>query len=265
VAAAAVIDAGMPAARPEDAQYYRWTFALLGAELERPPQAASSDGPLLPGEVLEQLLGSEPLRFAPRTEASAWTERVIFEGEDDGLLATLRRRGAGDRLDRLTSPAREVIDEALLPLPAAPPTSVALAPRGETDPEEPLVDPWLSGFVSRMRRWLTGAPAPQPAPRSLRLVLEQAVEELGTSSAEIHHIGFSRRGRPIRYQLEEHRLVVNRDHPTVAAWVDGDRFRSPSTRRLFLAAVLSELNRAYQSVTAATEMQLLVELMQRQD
>lgn len=257
-----------------DRERIRWSLALLEAPLAEPPVAVGTEGEITARAILDELTERQAIWYsegrgqvdggfpgAPPgfVMAVEHNRGLIAALEGRSLRPLLREVGGASVATRAEPKPRPRPPRRPLPPPGAPIPAPSWSALGL---EPPLVDPWFSGLVSTVRGWF-GAPAPAPATPTLRGEIEVAIAGLRLPGLPVEAVGFSRRGRAIRYQKGHKRLVINRDHPAILTLIPPDGEMSDGGRRLLLAAIVSELNRAHEAVTAAAELEALGDLLER--
>lgn len=258
----------------------RWNAALLGVELPAILEAPTTEGTVTQPVVEEALRRGKIWWTAGEGSADgqfpgAAPPFILRDPADNPLLCVLRLR------------APAVLQE--LGGWAPPPTAVPVAPApapivAESDgprtlrpgelsgrpaiAEEPpadealIVDSWLDGLTRRVISVFKDVPPPAPVSADLREALEEIMAQLHLPRGAVESVAFARSGRPVRYEPEKSRLIVNRDHRAVRALLPADVDEPSSEALIALAAAgTSELNRALGSVTAAEEKHVLLLLM----
>ena len=253
-----------------------WTLALLEAPFEEPPVARGTEGEVAAAAVLSEIRERQAIWTTDRRgdadgQFPGTPPRFVLVAEDNrGLLAALEARSSRTIVRDLGGAVRaaaEKVRERRPPLPE--PLARYLSKRREgspvvepeATPEEPLVDPVFSGLVSTVRSWFGGG-APAPVPTTLRQILEAAIARLGLPGEPVLEVGFSRRGRAVRYDESNKRIVINRDHPAILALIPPDDEPAGASLRLVLAAIVGELNRSHEAVTATAELEALRYLLE---
>ena len=252
-----------------DIDVTRWSLALLGAELDPPPTVPVADG----------------TQRGPR--------QIVVEMKRRGELWVTDRRGSADgafpgtaRKPSFVLPSKGPLYELLtLRAPAIvrhlggvavdePPKSGRSVPTSEEAPIaaydlDPAVDPdaaveqsWFDGLKAKIVRSVLLLPEPAPATLALAHTLHSALSELDLPrNALIVDVKFSRSGRPLRWNGELQRIVVNRDHPAIRELLPAHEEPTPTSLLLLKAAVVSEMNRAHGAVTVAEEQNILLTLL----
>jgi hypothetical protein len=72
----------------------------------------------------------------------------------------------------------------------------------------------------------------------------------------VQSVAESKRGRPVRYDAEERRVIVNAQHPSVR-----DLRGDPARVLFLLVAAVSEINRELVPVTDAEEISVIMDLL----
>jgi hypothetical protein len=277
-AAVTMVDGGLDVAA-RDLARYRWSLALLGADLAEPPSALGLSVVSGAVERDEVSLDADAIRSELAAQSTIWfssgrgdvdgefPERepafVVLDGEDAGLLDVLETRALVPILRELGGrvvPVTEVSSERP-PSATVADEHAASARQAELPDDEVLVDPWFSGLATRLRRWVGAGRSPAPATASLRESIEEAIATLHLHGAPVAAVGLSRVGRAVRFQPRHKRLVINRDHPAIVALIPASASLGGHARRLLLAAIVGELNAAHESVTPATEQDALLRLL----
>ena len=244
---------------------YRWSFALLGVDLEPEPRAPTAAGDEVGPAEIRRELGQGDLIWH---SAQAGTSDGQFPDEpppfvllDDGgpLLDVLRARAPG-RLRELGGA------ESMAPVPPAArqPSEIVQQP-----PELPLVgdaeEATADGFLGGLRRWVVQAfaelPPPAPITRSLRETIGQRIVLLALTGHPVEEVAFARSGRAVRFQARRKRVVINRDHPAVLRLLPASEEPKPLALSLLVAAIVTEIDRAQEAVTPAEVLRVLTDLL----
>lgn len=276
-AAASMVNDVVDAVSELELDRVRWTLALLEAPISPPPIARGTEGDVTAAMVRDELGERQTLWYSRRrgdVEGSfpgTPPRFVLTAGENEGLFSALKARstrpilrevgGTGSPVALGPRGPRGARGRAAMPAPLARYLEKRRQVAPEAEPQEPLVDPLFSGLVSTVRAWFGGG-VPAPVPTTLREIVEGAIAGLGLPGDPVLAVGFSRRGRAVRYQKSQKRIVINRDHPTILALIPPDDEVADTSLRLVLAAVVSELNRAQETVTATAELEALRYLLE---
>ncbi len=290
VAGAAMLGTPIPSF---EADLYRWAFALLGAPLEEPPSAVLATGARVDVEAMRDALRTEEVIWFTEGRGDvdgAFPEElpifVLRRGHDARLVDLLERRATGTWLRELGGhelrahiEPPEVFDAREL---FSPQPIVAATPRHDDAPtievvevpapvpagepaaqEEALVDPFWSGVGRRVRTWFGETPAPAPTTTGLRSAIEKQLHSLPLPRGTIERVGFSRRGRAVRYDAANRRVIVNRDDPWVRRWLGDGEAPSEAGLERVAAAAVSEINLSERSVNRAVELEAILSLLEK--
>lgn len=287
LAAAAMLETPTPGF---DHDLYRWAFALLGVELSDPPAAELATGHRIgPDEVLTALQTEGVIWFSEgRGDTDGpFPEKlpsfVLRRGHDTGLIDLLERRATGPWLCELGGrelhadvepPGAFDATELFAPQPiaaevevaaqAAAPRSTAPAPESAPGEEtaEALVDPFWSGVSRRVRAWFGETRPPAPATTGLRSAIETRLARLPLPRGAVKGVGFSRRGRALRYDLPTRRIILHRDHPWVRRCLGDGAMPPEAGLERVAAAAVSEIHRARREVNRAIELEAILALLE---
>ncbi|MFO0736578.1 MAG: hypothetical protein U0270_11900 [Labilithrix sp.] len=122
-------------------------------------------------------------------------------------------------------------------------------------PSLPASEGFLAGLVRRVTELVTGGPQVlEETP--LTAALSEAIGALALTGQPVLYVQASKRGRPVTYDKDSRRLIVNARHPVVAGLAE----RRNGVLYLVLAA-LSEINRELVEVTDAEEVSKVLEML----
>lgn len=271
---------------------YQWNMGLLGFTSSTVPKARTSEG----GEVgLAEVMGELAGRgcvWVTRREGSAdgsFPEApppfILLDNtptRPPPLLTVLRGRAPREAVRELGAPpASSVIDPSESSVFVTPPAtrplyfadiviprvdalgSISSAAAAPAAPPAPAL-PWLERLRRRVALLFTSKKAPAdlalPEQNALCAALHQALGELGLVGGPVHEIIETKRGPAVRYDEENKRVLLNRQHRSLRWLRSSD---APSARDLsfLIAAIVSEINRALTGVTDAEERRVLLQLL----
>jgi hypothetical protein len=144
--------------------------------------------------------------------------------------------------------------------PTPPPEPLVAVPAPETAETPPSSDAPVSsegffqGLVRRVVELVT--PKGPPPDDALTSALSSAITAMKLTGTPVEIVVEARRGRAVRYDGENRRVVVNTSHEDVRALVN-----HPSRVLVLLAAAVSEVNRELESVTDAEELAVVRDLL----
>jgi hypothetical protein len=265
---------------------YRWDLALLGRPGGEAPVAPTCDGASVgPDQVLQELSTRGVLWYSEQrgsvagafpTEPPSFVllgcSALLEVLTQRALRGVLRELGgltvetAGAALEagaELGSTALAVAGlpgaEAAAPLELQPET--ATAPDTLSGLQTPVDPSWLDGLVQQVRSWFspTGEPLAVGARVELTDAVLDALERLALTGEPVAAVQCVSSGRPVRYDRNARRILLNHRHPVVSAL--GRQPLEPTALAMLVAAAVGEVNRALEAVTDSEECRALADLL----
>jgi hypothetical protein len=245
-----------PAVAVAAEEVYRFVLGRLPALVEAAARSRTKPDPAELGAYRWDLA---ILGLAPNLDVAA----ELAKDRPDPVLTRVAVRRAPHLVARPDDPA-----PAPLPpfAPDAPPdaidatdapaaTAARAAPGAAGAPDaSPPSEPFLAGLVRRLVELVS--PPPPPAESELTAALAGALRAMKLTGEPVATVIEARRGRPVRYEEDLRRLVVNTRHPHVRALAN-----DPSRMLFLLVAAVSEINRELLPVTDAEEHAVLLDLL----
>ncbi len=241
---------------------YRWNLALLGEDVGMKLCARTTEGAVDQHAVLDALARGHVWWTAERGSVAGHFPGdppafILRDGPDEVLLRVLRLRApiALREIGGLHAPLKPPRPDrhASQSAPRAPRLSPPVPPPAARR-VAPVESSWLSGLTRRVVSLFRELPEPAVATFGFAHGLRKTIADLEFVDDPVSGVAFARSGRPLRWRGSDQQIVVHRDHPSVLALVPTE-VDEPSDEALaaLAAAAMSELNRAYASVTAAEE------------
>ncbi|MBX3190946.1 MAG: hypothetical protein KF819_28380 [Labilithrix sp.] len=217
---------------------------------------------------------ARPRAAAESLAAYVWDLNLLGARTDQDPIAELAR----DRPDPIlmhvaARRAPALVDRAIGDPPAPPPSmpfesvdlvsafatvvEEAIAPAAPEEPEEPLRAkvPFFRGLFRRVIAVIS--PPPEvPAASPLTADLTRALHAMKLTGDPVRLVAEVKRGRPVRYEPDEGRVLVNVEHASLRRLVD-----HPSRVLFLLVAAVSEINRELVPVTDAEELAVIMDLL----
>jgi hypothetical protein len=251
---------------------YQWNMGLLGSAAVRVPVERSADGkPIHLVDVLAELERSGCL-WITRREGSiegafpSKPPNFVLLDTKSALLEVLCRRAPAALIRELGGLAA--------PRPARAPSvaispAIALALCDDDDGPSPgdAATFGAATWLERLRQRVSllffsgqAAAAKEPPASAFCAALQKAIDELRLDGDPITDVIEAKSGRALRYEKKTKRLVIHRGHRALK-WIGDSGTLGKGALSILLAAVVSEVNRALDTVTEAEERRVLQELL----